>query len=310
LWLINWRSSIALDASMTNIPSSIAFAGIGLMGLPMCQRLLASGLDLHVWNRSPDKCQPLLELGASHAQSPEDLCRQADIIFLCLTDSEAVREVVFGPSGLVHGARSGQLLVDLSSCDPAATRAMAAELEARSGMRWVDAPVSGGTPGAAAGTLAIMAGGAVEDLQRATPLLQLLGQRITHMGPLGAGQVTKLCNQMIVACNALAIAEALALAERGGVDSGLLAQALAGGFADSKPLQILAPQMAGRCFEPVRWHVRTLLKDLDAAVKLSREAASATPMSGLAAQLMRLHAQQGALHSDPSTLIRLFENKA
>jgi 3-hydroxyisobutyrate dehydrogenase len=295
---------------MTKTPSSIAFAGIGLMGLPMCRRLLGAGHELHVWNRSADKCQPLLELGASQAQSPEELCRRADIIFLCLADSQAVRQVVFGPGGLAHGARSGQLLVDLSSCDPAATREMAAELEARSGMRWVDAPVSGGTPGAAEGTLAIMAGGAVADLQRATPLLQLLGQRITHMGPLGAGQVTKLCNQMIVACNALVIAEAVALAERGGVDSGLLAQALAGGFADSKPLQILAPQMAARSFEPVRWHVRTLLKDLDGAVKLSREAASAAPMSGLAAQLMRLHAQQGELHNDPSTLIRLFESKA
>jgi 3-hydroxyisobutyrate dehydrogenase len=294
---------------MSSFQPAIGFAGIGLMGLPICQRLLAAGLDLSVWNRSADKCLPLLELGARAVQLPEQLCRQADIIFLCLADSAAVHQVVFGPGGLVYGARSGQLLIDLSSCEPAATREMAAELHARCGMRWIDAPVSGGTPGAAAGTLAIMAGGAVEDLQRATPLLQLLGQRVTHMGPLGAGQVTKLCNQMIVACNALVIAEALALAERGGVDSGLLAEALAGGFADSKPLQILAPQMAGRCFEPVRWHVRTLLKDLDSAIKLSRDAASATPMSALAAQLMRLHAQQGAMHSDPSTLIRLFEHK-
>lgn len=184
---------------------------------------------------------------------------------------------------------------------------MAAELEARTGMRWIDAPVSGGTQGAAAGTLAIMAGGRQEDIERVRPLLMHLGQRVTRMGDVGAGQVTKVCNQMLVACNALVIGEVVALAERAGVDARLLAPALTGGFADSKPLQILAPQMAERCFEPIKWHVRTLLKDLDTAVKLSREQGSATPMSGLAAQLMRMHGSQGYLDRDPATLIDLFQ---
>jgi len=290
---------------MSELPS-IAFAGIGLMGLRMCRRLLAAGYPLTVWNRSPEKCAPLTEAGARQARSPAELCDAADIVLLCLADTAVVREVVFGAGGIIEGARAGQLLVDHSSLEPAATRSMATELEARSGMRWVDAPVSGGTAGAEAGSLAIMAGGLREDVERVRPVLAHLGQRLTHMGDVGAGQVTKACNQMIVACNALVIAEVVALAERSGVDASLIAPALAGGFADSKPLQILAPQMANSEFEPVKWHVRTLLKDLDTAVQLSREEASATPMTGLASQLMRLHGSQGHLDNDPSTLVDMY----
>ncbi|MEO9332518.1 MULTISPECIES: NAD(P)-dependent oxidoreductase [Ectopseudomonas] len=294
---------------MTATLPALAFAGIGLMGLPMTRRLLAAGYPLTLWNRTPDKCAPLLELGAHRVENPAELCRDASVVMLCLANTEVVREVVFGPGGVVEGARPGQLLVDFSSLEPAATREMAAELEARTGMRWVDAPVSGGTPGAEAGTLAIMAGGRDEDVERVRPVLAHLGQRLTRMGEVGAGQVTKVCNQMIVACNALVIAEVVALAERSGVDASLIAQALAGGFADSKPLQILAPQMAASQFEPIKWHVRTLLKDLDTAVKLSREQGSATPMSGLAAQLMRLHGSQGNLERDPATLVELLREQ-
>ncbi|MBB2497137.1 NAD(P)-dependent oxidoreductase [Aquipseudomonas ullengensis] len=291
-----------------NLPT-LAFAGIGLMGLPMTRRLLAAGHSLHVWNRNADKCLPLEQGGAVRVTSPAELCREADIVMLCLADTAAVREVVFGPGGIVEGARAGQVLVDFSSLEPAATREMAAELAARTGMRWVDAPVSGGTPGAEAGTLAIMAGGEVADIERIRPILAHLGQRLTRMGDVGAGQVTKVCNQMIVACNALVIAEVVALAEKAGVDASLIAPALAGGFADSKPLQILAPQMAESRFEPIKWHVRTLLKDLDTAAKLSREQGSATPMSGLAAQLMRLHASQGHLEHDPATLVQQYREE-
>ncbi|WP_175252821.1 NAD(P)-dependent oxidoreductase [Pseudomonas sp. BMW13] len=294
---------------MTATLPALAFAGIGLMGLPMTRRLLAAGYPLTLWNRSPDKCAPLLELGAHRVENPAELCRDASVVMLCLANTEVVREVVFGPGGIVESARPGQLLVDFSSLDPAATREMAAELEARSGMRWVDAPVSGGTPGAEAGSLAIMAGGRDEDVERVRPILAHLGQRLTRMGDVGAGQVTKVCNQMIVACNALVIAEVVALAERSGVDASQIAPALAGGFADSKPLQILAPQMAASQFEPIKWHVRTLLKDLDTAVKLSREQGGATPMSGLAAQLMRLHGSQGFLERDPATLVELLREQ-
>jgi len=290
---------------MSALPS-IAFAGLGLMGVPMSRRLLAAGYPLTVWNRSAGKRELLAAEGAKAVEMPADLCTGTEVVMLCLADTAAVREVVFGAGGIVERARAGQVLVDFSSLEPAATREMAAELEARTGMRWVDAPVSGGTPGAEAGTLAIMAGGRAEDIERVRPILANLGQRLTRMGDVGAGQVTKVCNQMIVACNALVIAEVVALAEKSGVDASLIAPALAGGFADSKPLQILAPQMAESRFEPVKWHVRTLLKDLDTAVKLSREEGSATPMSGLAAQLMRLHGSQGNLERDPATLVEQY----
>lgn len=290
---------------MSTLPS-LGFAGIGLMGLPMCRRLLAAGYPLTVWNRNPAKCAPLVEAGARQVASPAELCEHADVVMLCLADTAVVREVVFGPAGVAEGAKNGQLLVDFSSLEPTATREMAAELADQTGMAWLDSPVSGGVVGAEAGSLAIMVGGAAADLDRVRPVLLRLGQRVTHMGGIGAGQVTKACNQMIVACNALVIAEVVVLAEQAGVDARLIAEALAGGFADSKPLQILAPQMAESRFEPVKWHVRTLLKDLDTAVKFSREQGSATPISGLAAQLMRLHGAQGFLQKDPATLVQMY----
>ncbi|HGM5551561.1 TPA: NAD(P)-dependent oxidoreductase [Pseudomonas putida] len=290
---------------MSTLPS-LGFAGIGLMGLPMCRRLLAAGYPLTVWNRSPAKCAPLVEVGARQVATPAELCEHADVVMLCLADTTVVREVVFGAGGIGEGAKKGQLLVDFSSLEPTATREMAAELADKAGMSWLDSPVSGGVVGAEAGSLAIMVGGAAADLDRVRPVLLSLGQRVTHMGGVGAGQVTKACNQMIVACNALVIAEVVALAEQAGVDASLIAEALAGGFADSKPLQILAPQMAESRFEPVKWHVRTLLKDLDTAVKFSREQGSATPISGLAAQLMRLYGAQGFLQKDPATLVQMY----
>ena len=294
---------------MASLPS-LAFAGIGLMGLPMCRRLLAAGYPLTVWNRHPQKCAALVEAGARQVASPAELCDHADLVMLCLANTEVVREVVFGPAGVASGAKAGQLLVDFSSLEPTATRDMAAQLASDCAMGWLDAPVSGGVPGAEAGSLAIMVGGEAADLERVRAVLLNLGQRVTHMGAVGAGQVTKACNQMIVACNALVIAEVVALAERSGVDASRLADALSGGFADSKPLQILAPQMAESRFEPVKWHVRTLLKDLDGAVQFSREQGSATPISGLAAQLMRLHGGQGFLERDPATLIHLYRAPA
>ena len=290
---------------MATLPS-LGFAGIGLMGLPMCRRLLAAGYPLTVWNRNRAKCAPLVEAGARQVATPAELCQHADVVMLCLANTAVVREVVFGVAGVAEGANSGQLLVDFSSLEPTATREMATALAEKCAMGWLDAPVSGGVVGAEAGSLAIMVGGDAAELERVKPVMLHLGQRVTHMGAVGAGQVTKACNQMIVACNALVIAEVVALAERSGVDASLIAEALAGGFADSKPLQILAPQMADSRFEPVKWHVRTLLKDLDTAVKFSHEQGSATPISGLAAQLMRLHGSKGFLEKDPSTLVQMY----
>lgn len=288
----------------------VGFAGIGLMGLPMCQRLLQAGIELSVWNRRAEKCAPLVALGAKAVATPQELAAHADIILLCVADTQAVADVVFAAQGIASKATAAHLIVDLSSAEPAATRQMALELNRLCGAQWVDAPVSGGTLGAQAGTLAIMAGGRSQDIERAAPVLAHLGQRLTHMGEVGAGQVTKVCNQMIVACNALVIAEVVALAEQSGVDANVLASALSGGFADSKPLQILAPQMAQSQFEPVKWHVRTLLKDLNTAAKVAAEHAATIPMSTQALALMKNHGEAGFMEADPATLVNLYRPKS
>ncbi|MEO6679508.1 MAG: NAD(P)-binding domain-containing protein, partial [Pseudomonas sp.] len=150
---------------MAALPS-LGFAGIGLMGLPMCQRLLAAGYPLTVWNRNPAKCAPLVQAGARQVSTPAELCEHAGIVMLCLADTAVVRDVVFGENGVATGAKKGQLLVDFSSLEPTATREMATALASQSGMTWLDAPVSGGVVGAEAGSLAIMVGGTAADLER------------------------------------------------------------------------------------------------------------------------------------------------
>lgn len=286
----------------------IGFIGIGLMGQRMGKRLLAAGYPLAVWNRSADKCAELLSLGATLAADIGALLAQADIVMLCVSDTAAVEQVVFGSAGVAAHGRSDQLLVDFSSIEPAATRDFAARLQRQCGMHWVDAPVSGGVGGAESGKLVIMAGGDAADVERLRPVAAALSQRLTRMGPVGCGQVTKVCNQLIVAANAMLIAEAVALAQQSGVDASLLAPALAGGFADSLPLQILAPRMADEHFEPVQWKVATLLKDLDNAVKLARETGNSTPLAGLANQLMRLHAAGDNAQRDLSSVIELYRH--
>lgn len=269
----------------------------------MARRLLAAGFPLTVWNRSADRSEVLRAAGARVAVSPAALAREADVVMLCVADTAAVEAVVFAADGVVAGGGAGKLLVDFSSILPAATRDFAARLHERSGMRWVDAPVSGGVPGAQAGTLAVMAGGAPADIDRLRPLLAPLAARCTHLGPVGSGQVAKVCNQLIVGLNALAIAEVVALAGRAGVDAARLPEAFAGGFADSRPLQILAPRMATHTFEPVAWKVRTLLKDLDNAGVLAREQGLSLPLAAFAAERLRSHGAAGHLDSDPSTLV-------
>lgn len=285
--------------------TKIGFIGIGLMGLPMCQRLLNAGHSLTVWNRSPEKCTTLIKSGARLASSAKSLAQRSDVIMLCVSDTAAVENLLGGSHGLMGGLSAGKIVVDFSSIDPAATRKLAEAVQVR-GVQWIDAPVSGGVIGAETGTLVIMAGGDENSIDGVRPLLTPLSQRMTHMGPTGAGQVTKICNQLIVAANAVLIAEAVALAEKAGVDAGKLAPALAGGFADSKPFQLLAPRMSARQFEPVLWRVQTLLKDLDMAIALSRRINSAAPLAASAAALLRQHGEQGFLGQDLSSLITLF----
>lgn len=291
---------------MSENTNKLGFIGMGLMGSRMTTRLLAAGFEVWVWNRSPDKCLPLVAQGAKLAPSLATIAQQCDIIMLCLSDTPAVESVLFGEQGLFNHTKNGQLIVDFSSITPDATRVFATRLQAK-GVHWIDSPVSGGVMGAENGTLILMAGGAATQIERLRPIAAHLGQKLTHMGEVGTGQITKICNQMIVASNAVLIAETVALAAKAGVDAAQLAPALAGGFADSLPLQILAPRMASNTFEPVQWKVQTLLKDLDNAMALAKENTSSTPISALAAQLLRLHAAQGASLEDLSSVVRVFK---
>ena len=284
---------------------NLGFIGIGLMGKPLALRLLNAGFNVNVWNRTRDKLQPVLAAGAHAFDTIESLVEASDIVILCLADTQVVESVV--QDHILNSGSPGKRVIDLSSIHPETTRRLANAVREQCGMAWIDAPVSGGVAGAEQGTLAIMAGGSEADIAIARTVLAPLYQRLTHMGEVGSGQVTKICNQMIVSCNVLVIAEMIALAQRAGVDAEKIPEALSGGFADSKPLQIVGPEMADGTFEPVKWRVKTLLKDLNMAVDIASKSGSAVPMSGLAAQLMQLHGSVGFLEQDPSTLIELYK---
>ncbi len=273
------------------------------MGSRMARRLAEAGYPVTLWNRTATNCPDLP--GTRRAATPGEAVATADLILLCLSDTAAVEEVVFGPGGVARHAPRGAILVDFSSIDAQATRRMAHRLHAEAGIDWVDAPVSGGTGGAETGTLIIMAGGHASHIERLAPVFSTLASRVTHMGECGSGQVTKACNQLIVAGNALLIAEATLLAKRAGVEAGKLADALAGGFADSKPLQILAPRIAARRYQPVQWKVATLLKDLESVLRLSASLDIKPGMAHTARELMARHAEQYD-QDDLSTLGELY----
>ncbi|MCL4138581.1 UNVERIFIED_CONTAM: hypothetical protein GTU68_027511 [Idotea baltica] len=275
------------------------------MGLPMSARLLAAGYDLTVWNRTAAKAQPLVDTGATMGENPADVASKSDIFFLCLTDTKAVQEAVFGENGVASGARKGTILVDFSSIQPDASREMAERLKAEAGMDWIDAPVSGGVPGAEAGTLAIMAGGDQAAFDRVEDVVLKMAARFTLMGPSGAGQTTKLCNQVIVGCTMAVLAEAARLATNAGVDATRLPEALAGGFADSKPLQIFLPRMINAQHEPPLGHVYTMLKDLDSVCDLARSCTSPVPFTAMAAEQFRLLSVRGGDEADALEIYKL-----
>ena len=222
----------------------LAFLGLGLMGAPMARRLLAAGHDVTVWNRSAAKAEPLREAGARIAATPAEAAAEAGIVFLNLMDAAATESVCFAPGGIAEAPRADRVVVDHSSIPPERTRAIAARLHAANGTRWVDAPVSGGTRGAQDGTLAVMAGGEAADVERIRPHVAAMARNLTHMGPLGAGQTAKLCNQIISGSLMAVIAEAVRLAQNAGIDAARLPEAFAGGFADSLPLRLFVPRMA------------------------------------------------------------------
>jgi 3-hydroxyisobutyrate dehydrogenase len=223
---------------------------------------------------------------------------------LCVTDDRAEQEVLLGKDGVVHGIARGALLVDFSSIPPESARSFSRRFLGE-GVGYLDAPVSGGTRGAENGTLVIMAGGRPEDVERARPVLAPLAARVTRMGDSGAGQATKLCNQIIVGSLIPVIAEAVRLAEAAGVDAKMLPEALKGGFADSGPLQVFGARMAARSFEPPIGTCAILLKDLDNAAALAKSAAVPLPMAHAAAELYRMQAARGGAGRDASTLIEL-----
>jgi 3-hydroxyisobutyrate dehydrogenase len=266
----------------------LGYLGLGMMGFPMSRRLLNAGHDLAVWNRSAGKAKALVEAGARLAANPREVAASASIIFMCVTDAAAVEDVVFGPDGLASVPGTGKLVVDFSSIHPDKARAIATRLEAANGMRWIDAPVSGGTKGAEEGTLAVMAGGDTADIERVRPYVLAMARRLTHMGPIGAGQMTKLCNQVIVGCAMTVLAEATRLAVNSGIDAGKLPEALAGGFADSIPLQLFVPRMVQGIHSPPLGHIATMLKDLDTVADVAQGTSTPVPMATLAAQLFRL----------------------
>jgi 3-hydroxyisobutyrate dehydrogenase len=286
---------------------ALGFIGIGKMGLPMTLRLLAAGYRVIAFNRTPARLQAVRVAGAEVADSPAAVAAGADIVFLCLTDTQAVEEVTFGEAGLAVGGEAGKLVVDCSSISPDATRRMADLLAATAGTRWVDAPVSGGVEGARRGTLIFMCGGEPAEVERVVPILGELGQRSTHMGPVGSGQAAKLCNQAIVSCNLAAIAEVLNLARRAGVGAARLPQALAGGFADSLPLQIYGPRMAAPAGGEPMGEVATMLKDVENVFELARALKVSMPMTAAARDLYRRTAELGYLHADLENLMRLYD---
>ena len=245
----------------------IGWIGTGLMGSPMAANLLRAGYQLTVWNRTRERAQGLLDHGAAWAFSPRELADVCDVLMTSLTDGPAVGAIL-ERDGVAAALRPGTLMIDLSSIAPASARAHAALLAAR-GVGYLDSPVSGGTRGAAAASLAIMVGGDVTVFERARPILSALG-RPTHVGPSGAGQIAKLANQVIVAVTINAVAEALTLAARAGADPVAVRTALAGGFADSRILQEHGARMLAGDTTP-GGTVRNQIKDLDAAIALANE---------------------------------------
>lgn len=296
---------------MTTTPIHLGFIGLGNMGNPMTRRLLAAGFDVTIWNRTAAKMEPLIAAGAKAAVNPADVMSKADMVGLCLRDTDSVKAVALGTDGLVSGARGtpGKLVLDFTSMDPDATAMLSEQVRAEAGLGWIDAPISGGVPAAEQGTLIVFAGGVAEEIARAQAFFKIISRRVTHMGPSGAGQSTKVCNQLIVGVNFLAIAETFALARRAGVDVGRLTQALEGGFADSRPLQLFGVRMASHTFQPKHGGIDVMLKDLDTVQKIAQKVGAGTPLSSLAAALYRSLGTRpdGDLTEDISALIKLYE---
>ena len=280
------------------LPTRIAVLGIGMMGFPMARRLCEAGCTVSVWNRSHAKAERLQPFGATVADSPADAVAQADVVITLLEHGGVVEDVLF-QQGTTAGLRPGTLVVDMSSIQPHQARDHASRLAAQ-GVQHLDAPVSGGTVGAEQGTLAIMAGGEAADFERVLPVFELLGKAV-HVGPHGAGQLAKLANQMIVGITIGAVAEALLLCEKGGADMAKVRQAISGGFADSRILQVHGQRMVERDFSK-RAAMTVQLKDMRNALATADKIGFEAPITGLFEQLFAQGVDHGLADMDHSAL--------
>ena len=292
----------------------IGFCGPGLMGAPMVRHLLRAGHTVWVWNRTREKAQALSADGAHVVDRARDLATHAQAVFLCVSDTRAVESVVFGPDGLLGedpaaaGAGRVRWVVDHSSIAPGATREFAARA-ASARIGWVDAPVSGGVPGAQAGTLAVMTGGAAADVSAVEPLIRAYAARVTHMGDTGAGQMTKLCNQAIVCATVAGIAEAVGLAQAAGLDAARLPEALEGGWADSVLLRTFVPRMTEAGMAPIG-SLKTFQKDIDTVAAAAQSAGAVMPVLGAVQQVLRLGAAMGLGEADLAAFIDIVRPQA
>ena len=280
----------------------VGFAGMGTMGAAMAANLARAGFPLSVWNRTAARAEPLRGLGASIAATPAALAASADIVVTCLSDTPDVRAVLLGEAGVASGARAGTLVIDCSTISPSVSREIAAQLAGR-GVRFVDAPVSGGSEGAANATLTIMVGGDGADVERAQPILAAMGRTITHMGPVGSGQATKAVNQVILCGTYLGVAEGLVLAMQAGLDVDKVVAALSGGAAQSWVLANRSARMIANDY-PLGFKIALHRKDLGIALELAREVGGALPVTGLAAEIENGLIRQGHGDDDVSALAR------
>jgi 3-hydroxyisobutyrate dehydrogenase len=286
---------------------SLGFIGIGIMGEAMVLRLLERGFAVTVWNLTADRYARVVPAGAQRADSPEAAAAASDIILMCVLDGPAVENCCFGEHGLAEAAGAGKIVVDHSTINPDATRDIAGRLRQRSGLRWVDAPVSGGPLAAREGTLTIMAGGDRADIDAVAPVMSALAAHFTHIGALGAGQTAKIVNQAIVGTGYVLMAEALALAEAAGLDAAKLPDCLAGGHADSNLLRRLYPQMCARDFDPPRAYARQLLKDMKNVKHFAGEVAIDLPLVERAAERFAEFVAAGNEMADPASIALFYE---
>ena len=283
--------------------ATLGWIGLGEIGAPMARRLIAAGHSVVVWGRTAARLEPVLAAGAAQARTPAELAARCEAAFLCVTDGDAVEQVVFGPQGVAEGAPRDSLVVDHSTIHPETARLASRRLRSQ-GVGWVDAPVSGGAAGADAGTLSVFAGGAREHVERAGPWIAAYAANITRMGDVGSGQIAKSCNQAIVGATIGIWAEVIAYARRCGIDPDRLIDALEGGWADSAIRRAHAHDLAAARFRPAPGQI--ILKDLEIVGDMARATAAPMPMTSTVTTLYRQLLAQGHRTGGLGALMQLY----